>query len=63
MSKKINYDKPEMTLEKYVEEMKKIGNNRGLSKLPDFCVNNVSAKVNSFDHSLKDYLDNLPFSV
>ena len=52
-----------MTLEKYVEEMKKIGNNRGLSKLPDFCVNNVSAKVNSFDHSLKDYLDNLPFSV
>ena len=60
---KINYDKPKLTLENYIEEMKKIGKNRGLSKLLDFWANNECVKVSSFEYSFKDYMDNLPFSV
>lgn len=60
---KIHFDKPELTLERYVEEMKKIGNNKGLSKLLDFWANNDCVKVSSLEHSFKDYMDNLPFPV
>lgn len=59
----IHFDKPELTLESYVEEMKKYGKNRGLSKLLDFWYNNDCVKVESFEYSFRDYKDNLPFSV
>lgn len=59
----IHYDKPALTLESYIEEMKKIGKNKGLSKLLDFWANNECVKVSSFEYSFKDYMDNLPFSV
>ena len=36
----IQFDKPVLTLESYVEEMKKYGKNESMSKLLDFCVNN-----------------------
>ena len=60
---KILFDKPELTLESYVEEMKKYGKNKGLSKLLDFWVNNDCVSVSSFEYSFRDYMDNLPFSV
>lgn len=59
----IHFDKPELTLEGYVEEMKKYGKNRGLSKLLDFWYDNDCVTVNSFEYSFRDYKDNLPFSV
>lgn len=59
----IHFDKPVLTLESYVEEMKKIGNNEGLSKLLDFWSTNDCVKVSSFEYSFKAYQDNLPFSV
>jgi hypothetical protein len=59
----IHYNKPELTLESYVEEMKKYGKNKGLSKLLDFWADNDNVKVASFEYSFKDYMDNLPFSV
>ena len=59
----IHFDKPELTLESYVEEMKKYGKNRGLSKLLDFWYDNDCVKVESFEYSFRDYKDNLPFSV
>jgi len=59
----IHFDKPELTLESYVEEMKKYGKNRGLSKLLDFWADNDCVKVDSFEYSFRDYMDNLPFSV
>lgn len=59
----IHFDKPELTLESYVEEMKKYGKNRGLSKLLDFWHDNDCVKVESFEYSFNDYKDNLPFSV
>lgn len=59
----ICFYKPELNLESYVGEMKKIGNNKGLSKLLDFWADNDCVKVSSFEYSFKDYLDNLPFSV
>ena len=60
---KIEFDKPKLTLEKYVEEMKNIGNNRGLSKLLDFWANNECVKVDSFEYSFNDYKDDLPFPI
>lgn len=60
---KILFKKPELTLESYVEEMKKYGKNKGLDKLLDFWANNDCVKVYSFEYSFKDYKDNLPFSV
>lgn len=59
----IHFDKPELTLESYVEEMKRFGKNRGLSKLLDFWANNDCVSVSSFEYSFKDYMENLPFSV
>ena len=59
----IHFDKPDLTLESYVEEMKKYGKNRGLSKLLDFWANNDCVTVTSFEYNFKDYKDNLPFSV
>lgn len=59
----IHFDKPELTLESYVEEMKRYGKNRGLSKLLDFWADNDCVKVESFEYSFRDYMDNLPFSV
>ena len=60
---KILFDKPELTLESYVEDMKKYGKNKGLSKLLDFWANNDCVIVSSFEYSFKDYMENLPFSV
>lgn len=60
---KIRFDKPELTLESYVEEMKKYGKNKGLDKLLDFWANNDCVSVFSFENSFNDYKDNLPFSV
>lgn len=59
----IHFDKPKLTLESYVKEMKKYGKNRGLDKLLDFWANNECVTVTSFEYSFKDYKDNLPFSV
>lgn len=59
----IHFNKPKLSLESYVEEMKKIGNNRGLSKLLDFWADNDCVKIDSFEYSFKDYQENLPFSV
>lgn len=59
----ILFDKPELTLECYVEEMKKYGKNKGLDKLLDFWVNNDCISVYSFEYNFKDYKNNLPFSV
>lgn len=59
----IHFDKPELTLESYVEEMKKYGKNRGLSKLLDFWCDNDCVSVASFEYSFRDYKENLPFSV
>ncbi|WP_458404711.1 hypothetical protein [Methanobrevibacter sp.] len=59
----IHFDKPELTLESYVEEMKRFGKNRGLAKLLDFWANNDCVSVSSFEYSFKDYMENLPFSV
>jgi len=59
----IHFEKTELTLESYVEDMKKYGKNNGLDKLLDFWVNNDCVSVSSFEHSLRDYMDNLPFSV
>ena len=59
----IHFDKPELTLESYVEEMKKYGKNRGLSKLLDFWADNDCVRVESFEYSFRDYKENLPFSV
>lgn len=60
---RIQFDKPELTLESYVEDMKKYGKNKGLSKLLDFWANNDCVSVSSFEYSFKDYMENLPFSV
>ena len=59
----IKFNKPELTLESYVEDMKKYGKNKGLSKLLDFWANNDCVSVSSFEYSFRDYMDNLPFSV
>lgn len=59
----IHFDEPELTLESYVEDMKKYGKNKGLSKLIDFWANNDCVSVSSFEYSFKDYMENLPFSV
>lgn len=59
----IHFNKPELTLKSYVEEMKKYGKNKGLDKLLDFWANNECVSVTSFEYSFKDYKDNLPFSV
>ena len=59
----ILFHKPELTLESYVEDMKKYGKNKGLSKLLDFWADNDCVKVRSFEYSFRDYLENLPFSV
>ena len=60
---KIDFDKPELTLESYVEDMKKYGKNKGLNKLLDFWADNDCVTVTSFEYNFKDYKDNLPFSV
>ena len=60
---KILFDKPKLTLESYVEDMKKYGKNKGLSKLLDFWANNDCVSVSSFEYGFRDYMDNLPFSV
>lgn len=60
---KIEFNKPELTLESYVEDIKKYGKNKGLSKLLDFWANNDCVKVRSFEYSFKDYQDNLPYSI
>lgn len=60
---KIDFYKPELTLESYVEDMKKYGKNKGLNKLLDFWADNDCVTVTSFEYNFKDYKDNLPFSV
>lgn len=60
---KIHYNKPELTLESYVEDMKKYGKNRGLSKLLDFWADNECIKVESFESSFRDYKENLPHLI
>ena len=60
---KIEFNKPELTLESYVEDMKNYGKNKGLIKLLDFWADNDCVSVASFEYSFKDYMENLPFSV
>lgn len=55
---KIIFDKPILSLESYLKEMKKTAN-KGLSKLLDFWAENDCVKVNSFEHGFDDYKDNL----
>ena len=59
----IYFDKPELSLENYIKEMKIIGKNKGLSKLLDFWYDNDCVNVDSFEYSFNDYKDNLAFSV
>ena len=58
----IHFNKPKLTLESYIKEMKKIGGNKGLSKLLDFWVNNECVSVTSFEYSFKDYKAILQYS-
>ena len=59
----IHFFKAEFTLEGYVEDMKKYGKNKGLSKLLDFWINNECVSVVSFEYNFIDYKENLPFLV
>ena len=61
--KEITYDKPELTLENYVKDMKKYGQNKGLSKLLDFWKENDCVKIDSFENSFNDYKDYLPHRI
>ena len=60
---KIHFDKPELTLESYVEDMKKYGKNKGLNKLLDFWADNDCVTVASFEYNFKDYKDNIPITI
>ena len=57
----IHFETPVLTLESYVEDMKKYGKNKGLSKLLDFWADNDCVKVKSFEYSFRDYRENLPY--
>ena len=59
----IVFNKPDLSLERYVDELKKFGKNKGLSKLLDFWHDNDCVIVESFEYGFNDYKDNLPFSV
>ena len=60
---KIHFDKPELTLDSYVEDMKKYGKNKGLNKLLDFWADNNCVTVTSFEYNFKDYKDNIPITI
>ena len=60
---KIVFNNPDLSLEGYVEELKKFGKNKGLTKLLDFWHDNDCVNVESFEYGFNDYKDNLPFSV
>ncbi len=61
--RKIQFNKPDLSLENYVKIMKEYGKNKGLDKLLDFWANNECVKVSSFESSFEDYQDNLPHLV
>ncbi|WP_296890602.1 hypothetical protein [uncultured Methanobrevibacter sp.] len=60
---KIEFDKPELTIEKYVLEMKKYCQNKGLNKLLDFWQYNECVNIDAFEDSFNDFKDNLPYSI
>ena len=59
---KIVYEKPDLSLKNYLNEMKKYANG-GLSKLLDFWADNDCVSVNSFEVSFGDYMDNLSYNT
>ncbi len=61
--KKIIYNKPELSLENYIKEMKAWGKNKGLSKLLDFWKNNDCVEIDSFEDSFNDYKDDIPYLI
>ena len=60
---KIEFDKPELTIEKYVLEMKKYCQNKGLNKLLDFWQYNECVNIDAFEDSFNDFKDNIPYSI
>lgn len=60
---KIEFDKPELTIEKYVLEMKKYCQNKGLNKLLDFWQYNECVNIDTFEDSFNDFKDNIPYSI
>lgn len=60
---KIEFDKPELTIEKYVLEMKKYCQNKGLNKLLDFWQYNECVNIDAFEDSFNDFEDNIPYSI
>ena len=60
---RIEFDKPELTIEKYVLEMKKYCQNKGLNKLLDFWQYNECVNIDTFEDSFNDFKDNIPYSI
>lgn len=59
----IIFEKPNLSIENFVRDMKKHGKNKGLCKLLDFWIENDCVHVDSLDYSFMDYKNNLPYFV